>query len=312
MPQVSIVMPLYNKGLLVKRAIDSIRNQTLSDWELIVVNDGSTDESPALAASYADPRIRLLHQANQGPGAARNTGIAAARSQWIAFLDADDEWLPDHLSVALAELQSREEARVYVSSYVEIPENKHTWDMLRNSKLWRGSVSNLIAEPEGLVIAAAYMSPCSTVAHRDVLHKWGGYLEEGCRYAEDAYLFLKLLFHEQVLFGSKSTVLVHNEASELHVSKRVRRPLEPFLTSPEEIRKGCPDHYREALEGFLSIRAFKTACVLSYWGDWRAAAQLRARFNRPGANKLPYSRMSLFAATPFGAVAGRLLRIVLR
>ncbi len=310
MPQVSVVIPLYNKGALIERAIDSILKQSFADWELIVVDDGSTDDGPQRVQKYSDPRIRLFRQANGGPGAARNAGIASATTQWVAFLDADDEWLPSHLEFGLRELTKADAPSVYVSSYVELPEQRTTAEMLRTSNRWSGSVSELIATPQGLVIAAAFMSPCSTIARRDVLLRWGGYVEEGCRYAEDSYLFLKFLFHEPVHFGTESTVLVHNEASELHVSHRVFRPLEPFLAAPEKIREICPAHLREALEGFLTIRAFKTACVWSYWGEWRKAAELRRRFRRPGDYKLPYAVLSTLVTNPIAALLGAAIRRV--
>ena len=94
----SVVMPLWNNRDTVAAAIGSALAQTYRDFELIVVDDGSTDGSRALAAGFGDPRVRMLSQLNAGAGAARNAGMAAARAEWIAFLDADDLWLPDHLA----------------------------------------------------------------------------------------------------------------------------------------------------------------------------------------------------------------------
>lgn len=94
----SIVMPLWNKQSLVAATVASVLAQTRGDFELIVVDDGSTDDSPARVAAFDDPRIRILTQRRAGVGPARNAGIAAARHDWIALLDADDIWLPDHLA----------------------------------------------------------------------------------------------------------------------------------------------------------------------------------------------------------------------
>lgn len=94
----SIVMPLWNKRHVLADTVASVLGQSWPGFELVVVDDGSTDGSADLVASFDDPRIRMLTQANAGPGPARNAGIEAARHDWIAFLDADDLWLPDHLA----------------------------------------------------------------------------------------------------------------------------------------------------------------------------------------------------------------------
>jgi glycosyltransferase involved in cell wall biosynthesis len=94
----SIVVPVYNKRALLRATVESALAQSFAEFELILVDDGSTDGSLEAIADIADPRIRILRQENGGASAARNAGMAAARHDWIAFLDADDLWLPDHLS----------------------------------------------------------------------------------------------------------------------------------------------------------------------------------------------------------------------
>ncbi|HZZ84803.1 MAG TPA: glycosyltransferase family 2 protein [Anaeromyxobacteraceae bacterium] len=101
MPLVSIVMPTYNRADTISRAIASIHAQTWKRWELIVVDDGSTDGTADRLAGL-DPRLKLIRQANQGVTGARNTGLEAATGDLIAFLDSDDEWLPHHLELAAA------------------------------------------------------------------------------------------------------------------------------------------------------------------------------------------------------------------
>src|SRR5712692_9736802 len=103
--KVSIVVPLYNKAPYVRRALDSIAAQTFSDFEVIVVDDGSTDDGPSVVANYGDSRVRLVRQPNAGPGAARNAGLAQTQGELIAFLDADDEWLPTYLEESVRQLE---------------------------------------------------------------------------------------------------------------------------------------------------------------------------------------------------------------
>lgn len=90
-------MPLYNKAHLVGETIESLLAQTYGEWRLYVVDDGSADDGPAVVERFRDDRITVLRQTNSGPAPARNAGIAAGSADWIAFLDADDVWLPHHL-----------------------------------------------------------------------------------------------------------------------------------------------------------------------------------------------------------------------
>jgi glycosyltransferase involved in cell wall biosynthesis len=97
-PMFSIVIPLWNKRHTVAATVASALAQTCRDFELIIVDDGSTDDGMDRLEAFDDPRISRLRQQNVGPGGARNRGIEAARHDWIAFLDADDIWLPHHLA----------------------------------------------------------------------------------------------------------------------------------------------------------------------------------------------------------------------
>ncbi|MBP8271434.1 MAG: glycosyltransferase family 2 protein [Sphaerotilus sp.] len=104
-PEVSIILPTYNRVDVIGRAIASIIRQTFSDWELLVVDDGSTDGT-ANRLRGLDSRIRFIDQNNQGVAAARNTGIAAAMGRYIAFMDSDDEWRPEFLALTTAFLHA--------------------------------------------------------------------------------------------------------------------------------------------------------------------------------------------------------------
>jgi len=108
-PLISIIIPCYNRAHLIARAITSVTRQTFPDWELIIVDDGSSDNlASVLQEHHADPRIRLIrHSKNLGEPAARNTGIEVAAGRFIAFLDSDDEWLPEKLERQLAAVMAR-------------------------------------------------------------------------------------------------------------------------------------------------------------------------------------------------------------
>lgn len=115
----SVVVPLYNKQDFIGRAIESVLGQSVADFELIIVDDGSTDHSVERVLSYGDPRIQLVQQANAGPGAARNAGMRRCSRPWIAFLDGDDFWFGDHLAEFAKMAQGFPEAGLLGTSYLE-------------------------------------------------------------------------------------------------------------------------------------------------------------------------------------------------
>src|SRR5262245_25465113 len=114
MALVSVIVPTFNRADTIKRGIRSVQAQTFTDWELIVVDDGSTDNTVALIEG-CDPRLKLIRQENQGTAGARNAGLHASAGSYIAFLDSDDEWLPHHLELCVGFLEAlprSEERRV--------------------------------------------------------------------------------------------------------------------------------------------------------------------------------------------------------
>jgi glycosyltransferase involved in cell wall biosynthesis len=118
-PFFSVVIPVYNRAALLRAAIASVRAQSFQDFEIIVIDDGSTDTPQPVAESFADARIRFVRQDNAGGGAARNTGIDLARGRFIAFLDSDDVFLPHHLAAMHALLKGTEGLAGYARVWVD-------------------------------------------------------------------------------------------------------------------------------------------------------------------------------------------------
>src|SRR5437879_5592132 len=105
MPQVSVVIPVFNGAATVQEAIDSALDQRFHDFEVIVVNDGCTDDTANVLDQFAG-RIRLINQLNRGPACARNAAAKIAHGEYLAFLDADDKWKPDMLAQTVAALEA--------------------------------------------------------------------------------------------------------------------------------------------------------------------------------------------------------------
>jgi len=309
--KVSIVIPLYNKGRYIRRALDSIAAQTFSDYEVIVVDDGSTDDGARIARSYSELAIQVVSQSNAGPGPARNTGIHHAGGELIAFLDADDEWLPNYLQDSVNMLEKFGPDVMAVSScYIELPAGLSKEALWRRRGITEGVFSLRPETNAWLAVSAlAYMTPPSTVARAAVFQKWKGfYAEEKSLFGEDAFFWLKVLLNERVAFNLKPLVRIHREASDLSKNLTGARPVEPFLTTPDQIEAACPPHLRGLLRRIFAIRAAKTACVLGYWGHWREARTLRRRFTTASHWRLPYVAPALVCSTPFGALLGKTWR----
>ena len=116
---ITVVIPLYNKVNTIAKALDTVLAQTYQDFEVVVVDDGSADEGAAVVERYVDSRIRLIRQANAGVSAARNRGIAEAKGEYVAFLDADDEWMPEFLAEIVALQQEYPNCKAQATKYVQ-------------------------------------------------------------------------------------------------------------------------------------------------------------------------------------------------
>ncbi|MFA6873908.1 MAG: glycosyltransferase family A protein, partial [Bacteroidaceae bacterium] len=114
---ISVIIPLYNKERYIKRAICSVLNQSFGNFEIVVINDGSTDNSASIVESIDDTRIKLINQKNTGVSAARNKGIAESKYDFIAFLDADDEWKENHLAIIASLIEKYPLCGVFATSY---------------------------------------------------------------------------------------------------------------------------------------------------------------------------------------------------
>jgi glycosyltransferase involved in cell wall biosynthesis len=160
---VSIIMPVYNGQAFLVEAIDSVLAQTYSNWELIIVDDGSTDNTPAIVSAYTDPRIVKIRQENRGEAGARNTGLNMARGEYVACLDADDLYLASALAALVDYLESNQDVDVVFSDgyFCDVTGRL----LMRVSEHRPGLYAGDILEP--LVLNPSVVAiPCSTLFRR--------------------------------------------------------------------------------------------------------------------------------------------------
>jgi glycosyltransferase involved in cell wall biosynthesis len=185
----SVIVPLYNKAPWVGRAIHSVLAQTVTDLEVLVVDDGSTDDGLQVVASIRDSRVRLIRQSNQGAAAARNTGIRAASGDWVAFLDADDEWLPHHLAALGGVVELFPDVSWAVASYAT-QASGGAWNV-------RGAARALGADPkqlvdDGLRLVASHEAWTGAVMVRRRVFDDLGVFDTGMQTGEDVDLWLRV------------------------------------------------------------------------------------------------------------------------
>lgn len=198
-PKVSVIIPTYNRGWILREAIDSVLAQDYTDYELIVVDDGSTDNTREILGSYGRDII-VLRQPNQGVSAARNRGIAESCAQLVALLDSDDLWLPQKLTRQLAFFQSNPDAMIC--------QTEETWvrnGVRVNPKKRHHKLSGLIFEPS---LALCLVSP-SAVMIRKTLFDTVGLFDESLPACEDYDLWLRISCRYPVFLIDEPLIIKH-------------------------------------------------------------------------------------------------------
>ncbi len=184
MPYFSVVMPLYNKEAFVADAVRSVLAQNFADFELLIVDDASTDASLHVAESIDDPRIRIIrHEKNKGLSAARNTGIKNAAAKFVAFLDADDLWLPMFLEKIVSLVEEFPQASIFATGYLEQRRGINAAPLKINLEVAKGSALVLPDYFE----AALYQPPYwfGSAAVRKSAFDQAGYFDETITFGED-------------------------------------------------------------------------------------------------------------------------------
>ena len=281
MARIDIVMPLYNKARCVARAIHSIRAQTMSDWHLIVVDDGSTDAGAQIVSSIKDKRIRLIRQENQGPGAARNVGITEVRAEYLAFLDADDEWYRWYLANSLEALE-KQEVSLVGSMYYEWPKQEDRTGHWARRGVVAGRYSFDDADAEQWESRLLFFRAWNSVMRTETARKYDGfYAEKRCLRGEDTVFFFRVGINEDFAIIGPPAVRYHQEDSGLVYIQDF--PIPPFVDEPEVILRYCAGPRRELMNQVIERLALRTVHHWARVGLKSRAADLLNRY--PGAKR---------------------------
>jgi glycosyltransferase involved in cell wall biosynthesis len=171
MPRVSVIIPAYNAQAFLERAIRSVERQTFTDLEILVVDDGSTDGTAEVADSFAG--VRCVRRPHLGEAATRNQGLEEARGELVAFLDADDEWLPEKLARQLEFMDGLQSSLSYTDSYVDRGDRQQRYSALALPH--RGQILGPLIDDW---LDQAFITNNTVVASRDLLRGVGGFESE--------------------------------------------------------------------------------------------------------------------------------------
>lgn len=212
----SIIVPLYNKENTILDTINSVLSQTYQDFELIIVDDGSTDSSVSIVQAIKDIRIKIIKQINKGVSSARNTGYKKAKGEWILFLDADDLLCDNALAHYVQLISRHDNYLVFVSNFwcknIDVT-IAHSYG--RRERIVKNTM-------KALWYKEFYARPGNTIIHRTVLDSIGGF-DEGLSYNEDYEFSIRLLTHYAVVYTPEKLMiynLLSNEESIKHNNVR--------------------------------------------------------------------------------------------
>lgn len=198
-PEVSVILPALNRLTYLREAIDSVLAQTYTDWELIIADDGSADETRTFLRSIRDDRVRILWLSHRGnPAAVRNSALAEARGTYLAFLDSDDLWTPQKLEIQLNLMRSRRDRRwSYTKDRpIDAHGNLLSESVIQTWLPYEGSIVGPLLKIDAII------STPTVVAERSLVNEVGGF-DEGQHFGEDYDLWLRLAMRSEVSVSSE-------------------------------------------------------------------------------------------------------------
>ncbi len=208
----SIVIPLYNKELSIPKTLQSVLNQTFVAFEVVIVNDGSTDKSVEKVEAFNDPRIRLIHQVNAGVSAARNRGIEEAKYEWICFLDADDLWDKDYLQYLNETISTNKDIKVISSGFTLFYSDKNKVPNIPNCEGIEDYFSVFLSNKRTVTHSSAIC------VNKDVF-KNVGLFNNSLTHGEDIEMWERIAFKYDFYFINKTLTFYKLDAENMATKK---------------------------------------------------------------------------------------------
>lgn len=301
----SVVIPLYNKRLFVSRCLQSVLGQTHTDFDLVVVNDGSTDGGERELVNFEDERLRLIDQSNQGVSVARNTGVEAARHDIVFFLDADDTWEPGFLERMTRLVNLHPRAGVYACGTRKLFADGRAQECTLAASAFVGDTAILRNYFQTFVdLGQSPFSNSSFGVRRETFHRAGGYTP-GVTLTEDSDLWVRLALIGEMAFDpsplanyfveTESNTRIQAQTADYEIIKTLRRLL---------AEGRVPRHLQPGAERLLALQKhsqIKRLILLGRTGAaWKRLLDRDVWVRRPQASLM----LALAASLPHAVFVG--------
>lgn len=328
LPLVTVIVPAFNYARFISQTLDSVRGQTYQNWECVVVDDGSTDDTREVVARYAerDARIRYVHQQNRGLSAARNTGIKHSRGEFLQFLDADDLIEERKFEKQVEFLQSQPEIDIVYGAARSFTTNQNEGreQLIRGEELtWLPSISD--ARNDALLALIRIPFPVHCALIRRVVVEDVGYFDERLKACEDWHFWVRCAsagkrFQQAKIEGSQAFYRTHTASMCADPglmrpgTRRLRREIAKIVKDAEALRLNR--RLAAEYEGYAGIEDLSRGRMLSgAWQFLKAAVMIReprkslkwlyCAFAAPLA---PREQLESIVSTPIGKSATAILR----
>lgn len=277
---ISVVIPLFNKGPHISKALDSVLAQTVPPEEIMVIDDGSIDNGPEIVTSYKNQGVRLIRQPNQGASVARNAGIASAKYDYIAFLDADDWWFPNHLEIIKRLALTYPSAGLLSTAHVIFREGSSCRPSLVFPDDWEGEVLNFF---DAYAKNLSLVNSSTACVNRSAINSVGGF-PIGVRRGEDVIVWIKLALRYSMAYAETVTAVYNQQAVNRSDTHRDLEPPGSLLYMAKLLRDGdLHPPLRQSVGKLFDQISFMTAAGFLLNGDRigaRAICKLALGLNR--------------------------------
>lgn len=278
----TVVIPLYNKEDFILTAVNSVLQQSFEDFELLIINDGSTDSSLEKLKSIRDSRLKIINQDNQGVGAARNTGFKNAKFEWIAFLDADDFWSPAHLNELYKIIQSHPSSRMVSTQNIIINVNDQPYPLVdENANFKIREIDYFFEAAKKLTVVHS----SSVAINKHVYNSIGGFSNH--KMGEDLEYWARVALNYNVAISERPTsyycvgtggVSEHSDKTAYDKPREKFKSLEQvsptFMLLMQKAREDKSILKRKGIRSYINNSLYSGAKIWVYQGNSEVAKDL--------------------------------------